>query len=275
MDKKRVPLTCLFYTKKIPEKQAKIWGTVELYKIILNTNRKREKMEKIIGINPVIEVLKSDKNVEKLEIYKKIRKETIREILNLASKKNIKIFYTDRRTENSQGVVALVSEFDYYVDFDAFLEKLLRKEKSIVVILDQVQDPRNFGAIIRSAECFGVDGIIIQDRNSVKVTETVVKSSTGAIEYVDIVKVTNISDTIDKLKKYGYTVYGAEADGQNYYYEENYPEKTCLVLGSEGNGMRKKVKEHCDKIVKIHLKGEINSLNVSVAGGIILAEMSK
>ena len=232
-------------------------------------------MEKIIGINPVIEVLKSDKNIEKLEVYKKIKKETIKEILNLASKRNIKIFYTDRRTENSQGVVALVSEFDYYVDFTAFLEKLLKKKKSIVVVLDQVQDPRNFGAIIRSAECFGVDGIIIQDRNSVKVTETVVKSSTGAIEHVDIVKVTNISDTIDKLKKYGYTVYGAEADGQNYYYEENYPEKVCLVLGSEGNGMRKKVKEHCDKIVKIHLKGEINSLNVSVAGGIILAEMSK
>ncbi len=195
-------------------------------------------MEKIIGINPVIEVLKTDKNIEKLEVYKKIKKETIKEILNLASKRNIKIFYTDRRTENSQGVVALVSEFDYYVDFAEFLEKLLRKEKSIVVVLDQIQDPRNFGAIIRSAECFGVDGIIIQDRNSVKVTETV-------------------------------------ADGQNYYYEENYPEKTCLVLGSEGNGMRKKVKEHCDKIVKIHLKGQINSLNVSVAGGIILSEMSK
>ena len=160
-------------------------------------------MEKIIGINPVIEVLKSDKNIEKLEVYKKIKKETIKEILNLASKRNIKIFYTDRRTENSQGVVVLVSEFDYYVDFTAFLEKLLKKEKSIVVVLDQVQDPRNFGAIIRSAECFGVDGIIIQDRNSVKVTETVVKSSTGAIEHVDIVKVTNISDTIDKLKKYG------------------------------------------------------------------------
>ena len=93
-------------------------------------------MEKIIGINPVIEVLKSDKNIEKLEIYKKIKKETIKEILNLASRRNIKIFYTDRRTENSQGVVALVSEFDYYVDFSAFLEKLLRKEKSRVVVLD-------------------------------------------------------------------------------------------------------------------------------------------
>lgn len=110
----------------------------------------------------------------------------------------------------------------------------------MVVILDQIQDPRNFGAIIRSAECFGVDGIVIQDRNSVKVTETVVKSSTGAIEHVDIVKVTNIADTIDKFKKYGYTVYGAEADGETYYNEEEYPERVCLVLGSEGKVCEKK-----------------------------------
>lgn len=232
-------------------------------------------MEKIIGMNPVLEVLKSDRNVEKLEIYKGIKKDTIKEVLTLASRRNIKVFYTDRRTENSQGVVALVSEFDYYVDFIEFLEKVLRKDKSIVVILDQIQDPRNFGAIIRSAECFGVDGIIMQDRNNVKVTETVVKSSTGAIEHVDIIKVTNIADTIDKFKKYGYTVYGAEANGEKYYYEEDYSDKVCLVLGSEGNGMRKKVREHCDKIVKIHLKGRINSLNVSVAGGIILSEMAK
>jgi RNA methyltransferase, trmH family, group 3 len=235
----------------------------------------QKNMEKIIGINPVLEILRSDKNIEKIEVYKGIKKDTIKEILNLASKRNIKIFYTDRRIENSQGVTALVSEFDYYMDLSDFLGKVLAKDKSIVVILDQIQDPRNFGAIIRSAECFGADGIVIQDRNNVKVTETVVKSSTGAIEHVDIVKVTNISDTIDRFKKYGYRVYGAEADGENFYYEEDYPDKVCLVLGSEGNGMRKKVKEHCDKIVKIHLKGHINSLNVSVAGGIILAEMAK
>ena len=243
-------------------------------KLFIRYNLER-KMEKIIGINPVLEILRSDKTVEKIEVYKGIKKDTIKEILNLASKRNIKIFYTDRRIENSQGVVALVSEFDYYVDLADFLGKILSKDKSIVVILDQIQDPRNFGAIIRSAECFGADGIVIQDRNNVKVTETVVKSSTGAIEHVDIVKVTNISDTIDRFKKYGYKVYGAEADGENFYYEEDYPDKVCLVLGSEGNGMRKKVKEHCDKVVKIHLKGQINSLNVSVAGGIILAEMAK
>lgn len=120
------------------------------------------------------------------------------------------------------------------------MEKVLAKQRSIVLVLDQIQDPRNFGAIIRSAECFGVDGIIIQDRNSVSVTETVVKSSTGAIEHVDIIKVTNVSDSMDKLKKYGYFIYGAEADGETEYYNEPFPEKLCLVLGSEGKGMRKK-----------------------------------
>lgn len=232
-------------------------------------------MEKVKGINPVIEVLKSDKNIEKLEVYKGINKAHIKNILDLASKRNLKIFYTDKRDDNSQGVVAYISEYNYYIEFAELLEKELSKEESIIVILDQIQDPRNFGAIIRSCECFGVYGIIMQDRNNVKVTDTVVKSSTGAIEHVGIVQVTNIADTIEKLKKYGYFVYGAEANGDKFYYEENYPKRRALVLGSEGNGMRKRVRESCDSILKIHLKGEINSLNVSVAAGILLSEMSR
>ena len=232
-------------------------------------------MEKIIGLNAVREALDSDKNIEKIEIYKGTNKDRIRDILSKASKKNIKIFYTDKRQENSQGITALVSEYDYYLELNEFLEKVLAKKNSVVLILDQIQDPRNFGAIIRSAECFGVDGIIIQDRNSVSVTETVVKSSTGAIEHVDIIKVTNISDSMDRLKKYGYFIYGAEADGETEYYNEKFPEKLCLVLGSEGKGMRKKVKEHCDKILNIPMHGKINSLNVSVANGILLSEISK
>lgn len=232
-------------------------------------------MEKIKGINPVIEILKSDTNIEKLEVYKGINKSHIKNILDLASKRNLKIFYTDKRDDNSQGVVAYISEYDYYVDFAELLSKELTKDKSIIVVLDQIQDPRNFGAIIRSCECFGIESIIMQDRNNVKVTETVVKASTGAIEHVAISQVVNIADTIDKLKKYGYFVYGAEANGDKYYYEESYPDKVVLVLGSEGKGLRKRVRESCDSILKIHLKGEINSLNVSVAGGILLSEMSK
>ncbi len=232
-------------------------------------------MEKIIGINPTIEALKSNKNIEKLEIFSGIKKEAIKDILKLASSKNIKIFYTNKRENNTQGVVAYITEYDYYVTAEELLEKELQKEKSILVILDQIQDPRNFGAIIRSCECFGVAGIIIQNRNNVKVTDTVVKASVGAIEYVDIAQVTNISDTIDKLKKYGYFVYSTQADGQYHYQQVEYPNKVAIVLGNEGNGIRKKVREHCDTSLKIHLNGKINSLNVSVACGILLAKISE
>lgn len=232
-------------------------------------------MEKIKGINPVLEVLRSDVNIEKIEVYKGINKTHIKAILEMASKKNLKIFYTNKREDNSQGVVAYISEYNYYIELNELLEKELMKEKSTIVVLDQIQDPRNFGAIIRSCECFGINGVIMQDRNNAKVTETVIKASTGAIEYVDIVQVTNIADTLEKLKKYGYFVYGAEADGQSYYYDEKYPNKVVLVLGSEGKGMRKRVRETCDKVLKIHLKGKINSLNVSVAAGILLSEISK
>ena len=156
-----------------------------------------------------------------------------------------------------------------------FLEKIAPMEKSIVLILDEIQDPRNFGALIRSAEVFGVKGIIIPERNAVRVNETVVKTSTGAIEHVDIVKVTNISEALLKLKKLDYWVYGAEGEGSKDYSKEKYPSRTALVLGSEGNGIRKKVKENCDVLIKIPMYGKINSLNVSVAGGIILSEIVK
>lgn len=233
-------------------------------------------MEKIIGINPVMEVLQNkEKTIEKLEIFKGAREEKINKIKALASKRNIKIFYTDVKRENSQGVVVYISDYDYYVDFGAFLEKVAPQEKSLILVLDEVQDPRNFGAIIRSAEVFGVDGIIIPERNAVRINETVVKTSTGAIEHVDIVKVTNISEALKRLKTLDYWVYGAEGEGSKDYSEEKYPNKTVLVLGSEGNGMRKKVKESCDVLIKIPMYGKINSLNVSVAGGIILAEMVK
>jgi len=233
-------------------------------------------MEKIIGINAVTEVLQNpEKNIEKLEIFKGAKVERLGLIKKLASKRNIKIHTTDKRIENSQGVVAFISQYDYYVQFGAFLEKIAGKEKSIVLILDGVQDPRNFGALIRSAEIFGVSAIIIPERNSVKINETVVKTSTGAIEYVDIVKVKNISEAMQQLKKLDFWVYGADGAGEKYYHEEKYPNKTAIVMGSEGFGIRKKVKENCDILVKIPMHGKINSLNVSVAGGILLSEVSK
>lgn len=232
-------------------------------------------MKKIIGMNPIIEALDSGKSFEKIEIYTGIKKESIKNLLKIASTNNIKINYTNKRFDNSQGIVGYLLEYDYYTTLEAFLEKELIHDESLIVILDQIQDPGNFGAIIRSCECFGVRGIIIQDRNNVKVTETVIKSSAGAIEHMDIVQVVNISDTIDKLKKYGYFVYAAAGEGDKQYDKIEYAKKKVLVVGNEGNGIRKKVREHSDMIVKIPLLGKINSLNVSVATGIFLAKMQE
>ncbi|MDK4491221.1 23S rRNA (guanosine(2251)-2'-O)-methyltransferase RlmB, partial [Fusobacterium necrophorum] len=166
-------------------------------------------------------------------------------------------------------------DYDYYQDFDEFLERMAGRSQSILLMLDEIQDPRNFGALIRSAEVFGVDGILIPERNSVRINETVVKTSTGAIEYVPIIKVTNLSNAIEKLKKIDYWVYGAAGEAELSCQEEQYPKKVVLILGNEGTGLRKKVREHCDKLIKIQMRGKINSLNVSVAGGILLSEIAK
>lgn len=231
-------------------------------------------MERIIGINPVTEaLLNKEKNIEKLELYKGLKEDTVKKIKELASKRNIKIFYTGKKIENSQGVAVYISNHDYYLEQQEAFEELSMKEKSIILILDEIQDPRNFGAIIRSAEVFKVDLIIIPERNSVRINETVVKTSTGAIEYVNITKVTNLSDTINKLKKIGYWVYGAAGEATIDYNTETYPNKVALVLGNEGSGIRKKVREHCDKLIKIQMYGQINSLNVSVASGILLSRI--
>lgn len=232
-------------------------------------------MEKIIGINAVNEAIESNANIEYIDIFTGVRPEQVAKLKIKASKKNIIVKDVKKKIENSQGVVAYISDYDYYITFKEFLESAVKEKNSTVLILDGVQDPRNFGALIRSAEIFGVKGIIIPERNSVKINETVVKTSTGAIEYVRIIKVKNIAETIDQLKKYDFWIYGAEGSAKKYYYEENYTAKTALVLGSEGFGIRKKVREHCDILIKIPMKGKINSLNVSVAGGILLSEISK
>lgn len=230
-------------------------------------------MNKIYGINPVREAVKKNSEIERIEIYEGVNKNKFEEILNLCKKNEIKVDYVKERKKGTQGVVAYLKKYDYVVDEWEFLEKLAGKKESTVLVLDNIQDPRNFGALIRSADAFGVDGIIIPEKRSVKINETVVKTSTGAIEHVSIVIVKNLVEFMKKLKKIDFWVYGAEADGKNYYTKEKYANKTCLVLGSEGQGIRKLVKENCDIMVQIPMVGNVNSLNVSVAGGILLSQI--
>ncbi|MDR1831406.1 MAG: 23S rRNA (guanosine(2251)-2'-O)-methyltransferase RlmB [Fusobacteriaceae bacterium] len=233
-------------------------------------------MDRVIGINPVIEALRNrENNIEKIEIYKGARDERLLLVKKLAGERNIRIFYTDKRTLNSQGVSLILSEYNYYLEFGEMLERLAPMKKCIALVLDEIQDPHNLGAIIRSAEVFGVGGIILPERNAARISETVVKTSTGAIEHVPICKVINISLALDRLKTLGFWIYGAEGSAGRDFSEEPYADRAVLVLGNEGRGIRKKVREHCDVLVKIPMYGKINSLNVSVACGVILSGIAR
>ena len=197
------------------------------------------------------------------------------EILRLIEKKkyNVKIvkkYELDKITkENHQGIILKVNDFKYS-DLDSFT----KKDDSLVVLLDHIEDPHNFGAIIRTCEAANVDGIIIPKNRSVDVNSTVIRTSVGATKYVPVAQVTNIKSTIDKLKKDGYWIVGTDMNGTNYS-QIDYKGKTCIIIGNEGSGMARIVRENCDFIAEIPMKGKINSLNASVAAGIIIYEAVK
>lgn len=197
------------------------------------------------------------------------------EVLRLIEKKkyNVKIvkkYELDKMTkENHQGIILKVNDFKYS-DLDSFT----KKDNSLVVLLDHIEDPHNFGAIIRTCEAANVDGIIIPKNRSVDVNSTVIRTSVGATKYVPVAQVTNIKSTIDKLKKDGYWIVGTDMNGTNYS-QIDYKGKTCIIIGNEGSGMARIVRENCDFIAEIPMKGKINSLNASVAAGIIIYEAVK
>lgn len=164
---------------------------------------------------------------------------------------------------NTQGIILDVADFQYKK-----LEEIDTLEKKIVV-LDHLEDPHNFGAIIRTCEASGIKSIIIPRDRSVQVTPTVVKTSTGALEYVNIYQVSNLKQAIEYLKKRGYFIYGAEADGRAYD-EVSYSEKMVLVIGSEGHGISRIIREACDEIISIPMYGHVNSLNASVSFGVLV-----
>lgn len=218
------------------------------------------------------------KNVFKELDYSKIKKVYIKkdldkDIFDIIRNQKIKYQIADNNLLNSlvngnhQGIVIEVDDYEY-----CEWEDILACSK--ILILDHLNDPHNFGAIIRTCEALGVKGIIIPKDRSVIVNETVVKVSAGAINYVSIFKCTNLVQTINKLKKENYYIYGTDMSGVNYT-TTNYPNKTALVIGSEGEGMSRLVKESCDETLSIPMSGKINSLNASVAAAIIISEMVK
>lgn len=221
----------------------------------------------ICGKNVAREYLQEDNKIEQALLYTNFND---KELEDLLKEKKINIKYLDKReldrltSENHQGIVLKIEDFKY----DS-LEKILKNENPLLVMLDHIQDPHNFGAIIRTCEAAGVDGIIIPKDRSVGVNPTVIRTSVGASKHISIVLVTNLVQTIKELKELGFWFFGTDMNGEDYS-KLDYKGKTCLIIGSEGTGMSKLVRDNCDFIATIPMNGKINSLNASVATGIIV-----
>ncbi|WP_291651583.1 23S rRNA (guanosine(2251)-2'-O)-methyltransferase RlmB [Clostridium sp.] len=236
----------------------------------------------IIGRNAVMEVLKSDRTIECVYIANGNMEGSIKVIINIAREKGLVLKEVDRRKldamsngTNHQGVIALVTPFKYCQIADMLKDAKEKGEDPFIVVLDEIEDPHNLGSIIRTAELCGVHGIIIPKRRNVGITSTVYKCSVGAIEHMKIAKVTNINAAIDELKESGLWVYGADIEGEEYSYQVDFNGPCAMVIGSEGRGISKLTLKKCDKLVKIPMVGKINSLNASVAGGIMMYEILK
>lgn len=242
----------------------------------------KQREDLVEGRNAVIELLKSNKTIEQLFIANGKMEGSINKILGLAKDKGVIVKEVDKKkldlmseTKAHQGVIAQITPFKYSTVDEILNYAKQKDEDPFIVILDELEDPHNLGSIVRTAELCGVHGIIIPKRRNVGVTATVYKASVGAIEYVKIAKVTNVNSTIDELKAKNIWVYGADINGEEYSYDTNFNGACAIVIGNEGKGISKLTKNKCDKLVKIPMIGKINSLNASVAGGIMMYEVLK
>ena len=226
----------------------------------------------VFGKNVVLEYLNSDKKIYKAYIQNNFNDY---DLINKVKHKNIKLqtltkFDMDKKVSGlHQGIILDVEDYKYADIYD-----IISDEDSLIVMLDHIEDPHNFGAIIRSSEAAGVDGIIIPTDRSVEVNSTVIKTSVGTTEKMKIARVTNLNSTIKLLKDKGYWIFGTDMDGTDYT-KLDYKGKTCIICGNEGFGMSKLVRENCDFIASIPMQGEVNSLNASVATAIIVFEAVK
>lgn len=232
----------------------------------------------IYGKNPVLEAILSGTTINK--IYAQTTNKEIDSVIKEALKRKIVVVNTDKQKldkmidgKNSQGIIASVTEFKYSSIEDIIEYAKEKNESPFVLILDKIEDPHNLGAIIRSAECMGVNGVIIQKRNACQVTDTVEKVAAGACSYVKVARVTNITESIKKLKEYGLWIYGLDMAGKDDIYNTKLDGPIGLVVGNEGEGISRLVKENCDVLMKIPMTGKINSLNASVSAAISIYEV--
>lgn len=242
--------------------------------------RSRSTEEWVYGLNPVLEVVRSGRAV-KAVFLSSARKDKAAEIEAEISSRGIKItradsiFFDSRFNKGHQGIAAVVAPREY-ADFNGLLELPGKKgEQPLFLILDLIEDPRNFGAILRVADSGGVHGVVIQSHRSANLTPEAVKASAGASEYVPVAMIPNIKHAIREMKKTGIAIAGAEASAERTLWDIDLRGPLAVVIGSEGHGLRRTVKEECDMLVNLPMKGRVNSLNASVATGIIIFEIMR
>ena len=238
--------------------------------------------DQIEGRNAVLELLETGKDINKIFIANGEKHGSINKIISIAKERKIVIVEVDRAklnqmamSDNHQGVIAIVPPFDYCEVEDILEEANKKQEKPFILILDGIEDPHNLGSVIRTAETAGVHGIIIPKRRAATVNSTVYKVSAGAVEHMKIARVNNLNETIKYLKDNDIWICGTDMDAKNYYYNEKFDGPIAIIIGSEGFGMSRLVKENCDFLVKIPMKGKITSLNASVSAGIVMYEVVK
>lgn len=247
-----------------------------------NRNNNEFIEDQIEGRNSVLELLKSERDINKIFIAKGEKHGSINKIISIAKERRVVTVEVDRAklnqmamSDNHQGVIAIVPPFDYCEVEDIISLAKQRNEKPFILILDGIEDPHNLGSIIRTAETAGVHGIIIPKRRAATVNSTVYKVSAGAVEHMNIARVNNLNEIIKYLKDNDIWVCGTDMDAKNYYYNEKFDGPIAIVIGSEGFGMSRLVKDNCDFLVKIPMKGKITSLNASVSAGIVMYEVVK
>lgn len=242
----------------------------------------KEYNDQIEGRNAVLEYLESGKDINKILITKGEKHGSINKIIAIAKERKIIISELERsklnqiaQTENNQGVIAIVPPYDYYEVEDILEVAKKRQEEAFILILDGIEDPHNLGSIIRTAETAGVHGIIIPKRRACGVNSTVSKVSAGAVQHMKIARVNNINETIKFLKQNDIWICGTDGQAKTYYFQQDFKMPIAIVIGSEGYGMSRLVKENCDFLVKIPMKGKITSLNASVSAGIVMYEATR
>ena len=243
----------------------------------------RSRTSEIFGVNPVLEALRAKRRaIREITIADGTKDARLAPLIEVARAEHVPVHYVPRKqlyraTGNAvhQGVVSRIAAAEY-TDVDELLESIDQLGRNgtppLVMVLDGVEDPHNLGAILRTAECAGVHGVFVPERRAVGLTESVGKASAGAIEYVPVARATNLSRLIDQLKERNLWVVGTAADASTDYTDWDWTRPSAIVMGSEGSGLHRLVREHCDALVRIPVRGQIGSLNVSVATGIVLYE---